>query len=259
MNYVPSWLDLSGQVAVITGASGWLGQALARRFALAGAAVALHYFTHPETIPALLEDIQREGGKALGVQANLSQEDGVDALLQATLKAYGKVDIWINNAGTYPVSPLLDLPLSQWQEVLDINLNTVFISIQKVARQMIAQGRGGVILNIASIEGLSPAVGHSHYSSAKAAVIMLTRAAAYELGPYGIRVNALSPGLIARPGLEEAWPKGVRSWLETAPLKRMGQPEEIAEACLFLASPAASWITGANLVMDGGASCRPIF
>lgn len=259
MSNVPSWLDMHGKVVVITGASGWLGQAIVRRFASAGAAIALHYFTHSEAAQRLQDEIRHSGGKAICVQANLSEEKGVEALLRATLDAYARVDVWINNAGTYPVSPLLDLSVGEWQEVIDVNLQAVFISTQKVARQMIAQGEGGVILNIASIEGVSPAMGHSHYSSAKAAVIMLTRAAAYELGPYGIRVNAVSPGLIARPGIEDAWPQGVRSWLETAPLRRMGQPEEIAEACFFLASPAADWITGANLIIDGGASCRPIF
>lgn len=259
MSNFPSWLDMHDKVVVITGASGWLGQALARRFASAGAATVLHYFTHSKAVQSLQEEIQQSGGKAIYVQANLSEEDGVEALLKATLDTYTRVDVWINNAGTYPVSPLLDLPVIEWQKVLDINLHAVFISIKKVGRQMINQGHGGAILNIASIEGLSPAAGHSHYSSAKAAVIMLTRAAAYELGPYGIRVNAVSPGLIARPGIEDAWPQGVQSWLETAPLRRMGQPEEIAEACFFLASPAAAWITGANLVIDGGASCRPIF
>ncbi|MEJ5203049.1 MAG: glucose 1-dehydrogenase [Anaerolineales bacterium] len=255
----PTWFDMGNKVVVITGSSGWIGQALVRRYASAGAAVVLHYFTHSEPVHNLANAIVAHGGKATCVQANLSDVQGVESLLRTTLETFSKVDIWINNAGTYPVASILDMPIEEWNEIININLNSVFVSIKAVARQMIDQGNGGVIINIASIEGLSPAKGHSHYSSAKAALIMLTRAAAYELGPYGIRVNAISPGLIARPGIEEAWPQGVKSWLETAPLQRMGRPEEIAEACFFLSSPAAAWITGTNLVIDGGASCRPIF
>lgn len=255
----PVWFDMSNKVVVITGSSGWLGQALARRYASAGAAVVLHYFNHQEPVRDLANEILEKGRKVVCVQANLANAQEVELLLQETLKAFSKVDIWINNAGTYPVTPILDMSIEEWNEIININLNAAFASIKAVAQQMIIQGNGGVIINIASIEGLSPAKAHSHYSSAKAALIMLTRAAAYELGPYGIRVNAISPGLIARPGIEETWPQGVKSWLGTAPLQRMGKPEEIAEACFFLSSPAAAWITGANLVIDGGASCRPIF
>lgn len=255
----PMWFDMSNKVVVITGSSGWLGQALARRYASAGASVVLHYFTHVEPVQTIAKDILAQGGKAICAQANLSDAQGVESLLRITLETFTKVDIWINNAGIYPVAPILDMPIEDWNEIININLNSVFVSIKAVARQMIVQKSGGVIINIASIEGLYPAKGHSHYSAAKAALIMLTRAAAYELGPYGIRINAISPGLIARSGIEETWPQGVKSWLETAPLQRMGRPEEIAEACFFLSSPAAAWITGTNLVIDGGASCRPIF
>ncbi len=111
---------------------------------------------------------------------------------------------------------------------------------------------GGAIVNMGSTSALNPGTDHSHYNSAKAAVVMLTRSAAQELGQYNIRVNAVSPGLIARPGIEEQWPDGVARWQNQSPLGRMGEPEDVADACLFLASPAARWISGQNLVLDGG-------
>ncbi|MDQ4078313.1 MAG: SDR family oxidoreductase, partial [Chloroflexota bacterium] len=125
--------------------------------------------------------------------------------------------------------------------------------------QMIEQGAGGAIVNIASIEAERPAPLHAHYNAAKGGVLMYTRSAALELGPHGIRVNAVSPGLIWREGIEEQWPEGVARWREAAPLTRLGRPEDVADACLFLASPAARWISGTNLVVDGGVLVRPAF
>ena len=124
---------------------------------------------------------------------------------------------------------------------------------------MIEKGCGGAIVNIASVEGETPAPMHSHYTSAKAGTLMHTRSAALELGPHGIRVNAVSPGLIWREGIEEGWPEGVERWKETAPLGRLGMPDEVADACLFLASPTARWISGASLAVDGGILARSVF
>jgi NAD(P)-dependent dehydrogenase (short-subunit alcohol dehydrogenase family) len=118
---------------------------------------------------------------------------------------------------------------------------------------------GGAIVNITSIESENPAPNHSHYNAAKGGVLMFTRASAYELAPHGIRVNAVAPGLIWREGLERDWPDGVQRWQKTAPLKRLGLPDDVADACLFLASPAARWITGASLLVDGGVMTHQIF
>ncbi|HEX7718622.1 MAG TPA: SDR family oxidoreductase, partial [Woeseiaceae bacterium] len=129
---------------------------------------------------------------------------------------------------------------------------------QAAARQIKKSG-GGSIINIGSISATVPGPEHSHYNSAKAAVVMMTRSAAQELGRFGIRVNVVSPGLIARPGIEEEWPEGVARWTAQAPLERLGQPEDVADACLFLASPAARWITGHNLLVDGGIMAAKIY
>jgi NAD(P)-dependent dehydrogenase (short-subunit alcohol dehydrogenase family) len=124
---------------------------------------------------------------------------------------------------------------------------------------MVAQGSGGAVVNISSIEGIQPAPKHSHYVAAKGGVIMFTRAAANELGEHKIRVNAVSPGLVWRDGLDQDWPDGVERYQKAAPLKRVGMPDEVADACLFLASPAARWITGINLVVDGGVMTNNVY
>ncbi len=169
-----------------------------------------------------------------------------------TQETFGGLDVLINNAGVYPLASILDMNDDAWHSVVNANLFSVYLCTQVVARNMVKHGRGGAIVNIASIEAETPAPMHSHYSAAKAGMLMYTRTAACELGAHGIRVNAVSPGLIWRDGLERDWPEGVERYRKAAPLGRLGRPDDVADACLFLASPAARWITGANLRVDGG-------
>ena len=138
------------------------------------------------------------------------------------------------------------------------NLESMFLCTQAAAAVMRERG-GGAIVNIGSISATNPATDHSHYNSAKSGVVTFTRSCAQELGPFGIRVNAVSPGLIHKPGIEKAWPEGVGRWRSRAPLRRLGEPEDIADACLFLASPAARWISGQNLAVDGGMLATRIY
>jgi NAD(P)-dependent dehydrogenase (short-subunit alcohol dehydrogenase family) len=250
---------VEGHVVIVTGGGHGIGQGIARRFGEAGAKVVVHYRTHEAEAAETAEDISNAGGKAIIAPGDLTKPDDVEKLMELTHSAYGRLDALVNNAGRYTQVPLLSMSELEWDEIVDANLKSIFLCTQAAARLMIQQGDGGTIINIASIEGSSPAPNHSHYSSAKAGVIMYTLAAAQELGEYNIRVNAISPGLIWQPGLEDAWPSGVASWLKTAPLGRLGLPEDIGDACIFLASRASRWITGANLVVDGGASARPIF
>jgi 3-oxoacyl-[acyl-carrier protein] reductase len=188
----------------------------------------------------------------LGARATVATGDverDAARICGTAMEAFGRLDVVVNNAGMQPVAPLMELGDEEVGEMLRVNVAGVAAMTREAAALMT---RGGAIVNIGSIEGLQPAFGHSHYAASKAAVIMHTRAAALELGPRRIRVNCISPGLIEAPGLEEAWPEGVARWRTAAPLDRLGTPADVADAAIFLASPAARWISGANLVVDGG-------
>lgn len=222
------------------------------RFAEAGADVVVHYHRNKNSAELLVEKLSSQGMRTLLVGGDLTNQDDVDFLFQQAIEAYGKVDILINNAGIYPVSPLVKIEIADWQSVMDANLTSAFLCTQAAARQMIKQESGGVIVNISSIEAVNPTPLHAHYCAAKAALEQFSRISANELGAYGIRVNAVAPGLIWTEGIEENWPEGVERWLKAVPIKRLGMPVDIADACLFLASPSASWISGACLAVDGG-------
>jgi NAD(P)-dependent dehydrogenase (short-subunit alcohol dehydrogenase family) len=246
---VRSLLDLSGKRALITGAGSGLGAAIARRFAEAGAHVAVHYATSITGANAVVADIVKAGGIAVALQADLTDANAVRRLFEGVDAALGGMDVLINNAGIYPLHDIAGMPVAAWDNMLAANLRSAFLCTQAAAQRMTG---GGAIVNITSIEAENPAPLHAHYSAAKAGLAMLTRSSAAELGVRGIRVNAVAPGLIWREGIEQAWPEGVARYCAAAPLGRLGQPEDVADACLFLASAGARWITGAQLTVDGG-------
>ena len=256
---IESFFIFAGKVVLVTGAGHGIGKGIARRFAQAGAKVAIHYHTSRDEAQSLVAEIASQGGQAAAFQADLTQEVSISQLFAQTRATFGRLDVLVNNAGNYPVSPFLELTTSEWDSVISANLRNLFCCTQAAARMMLEQATGGVILNIGSIEGTFPAFGHSHYNAAKAGVLLFTKSVARELAQFNIRVNAVSPGLIGKPGLEQDWPEGVNRWKKSAPLARLGEPEDVADACLFLASPAARWITGIDLVVDGGASTTPAF
>ncbi|MEU5364994.1 glucose 1-dehydrogenase [Streptomyces sp. NPDC005925] len=255
---VPAGGLLGGQVALVTGASGGIGRGVALRFAEEGAAVALHCRTAVAAADDTAGRIRETGGRAVVLRADLTDEDACRRLVhEAADFGGGRLTALVNNAGIQPVQDLPGMTADAWRTVVDTNLTSVFACTQAAAGLMRAQDDGGSVTHIASVEAHTPAPGHAHYSAAKAAVVMHARAAALEYGPHGIRVNTVSPGLIDREGLAQAWPDGVRRWRRAAPTGRLGRPEDVANACVFLASPLASWVTGHDLVVDGGVSARP--
>ena len=252
-------LDFTDKVVLVTGAGSGIGSGIAARFAEAGAKVVVNYRTSESGAQAVVESIKSNDGHAIALQADVTQREDVEEMISQTVDIFSGLDILVNNAGIYPLVSILEMSESEWDAVIDSNLRSVYLCTQLAAKKMIESGRGGSIVNIASIEAENPAPLHSHYDAAKGGVLMYTRAAAGELGPHGIRVNAVSPGLIWHPELEDEWPDGVTRYRKAAPLGRLGYPADIADACLFLASPAARWITGANLVVDGGVMTSTVY
>jgi NAD(P)-dependent dehydrogenase (short-subunit alcohol dehydrogenase family) len=245
---------LEGQVALVTGAGGGIGRGIALRFAERGAAVALHCRAAVTAAREVASRIEDSGARAVVLEADLRDEDACRRLVRAAAAWGGGLTALVNNAGVQPTQPLPGMTAAQWRAVVDTNLGSVFACTQAAAEVM---RPGGSVTHIASVEAGHPAPEHAHYSASKAAIVAHARAAALEYGAHGIRVNTVSPGLIDREGLAAAWPEGVERWTRKAPLARLGRPEDVADACVFLASPLASWVTGHDLVVDGGVSARP--
>ena len=242
-------IDMDGRVVVVTGATGGIGQGIVRRFADAGAAVVVHYRSDADGAQHLADEV---GGSAIG--ADLATPEGPATLLRAVIERYERIDVLVNNAATQASAHLATMSDDEWATTIGTNVTAVHRLTRAAAAAM---DDGGSIIHIASIEGSQPAPGHGHYAVSKAAVIMHAKAAALEWGDRGIRVNAVSPGLIDRPGLADDWPDGVARWHAAAPLERLGTPADVGAACVFLASDLAAWITGINLVVDGGVSAGP--
>lgn len=251
--------DFSGQSVLVTGAGRGIGQGIALRFAGAGADVVVGYRGSEDGAKETVAQIEAMGRRAVAVSADVTTRAGAEALVKAATDAYGRLDVLVNNAGIYPLHGLLEMTDEDWRAVVDANLTSVFVMTQVAAKAMIAGGAKGAIVNISSIEGAAPAPAHSHYVAAKGGVNMHTQAAALELGPQGVRVNAVAPGLTFYPELPKLWPEGVARYEKAAPLGRLVGRTEVADAVLFLSSAAASAITGTCLTVDAGVSATPRF
>lgn len=245
--------DLSGRVAVITGAARGIGHATAARFLEAGASVVLADLpgTGVEQVAAVL------GGPAHGVVCNVTDAVQVADLVCETVRVFGALDIMVANAGIAPAAPFLDLTPEEFRRVVDVNLTGSFLCVQAAAKQMVAQactGRApGAIVLMASVQAQSVAETHAAYAASKGGVVQLTKAAAVALAPYGIRVNAVGPGAVTTDLNDEALTPALRRAVAArTPLGRMGRVDEIAQAVLFLASEAGSYVTGQTLYVDGG-------
>lgn len=251
-------LNFDGKSVLVTGASQGIGSAIAERFAMAGANVLGHYRSNRVGIEDLIDRSRSWRGTVQAVSAELSERSQVEGLFDTVVDCFGRLDVLVNNAGIYPNCELVSMTDEEWHGMFSANLDSVMLCTQAAAKRMKLAG-SGVVVNIASISGMNPAAEHSHYNTSKAAVLMFTSSAAQELGRYGIRVNAVSPGLISRAGIDDAWPDGVARWKKSSPLARLGDPRDVADACLFLASDGAQWITGVNLPVEGGVMSAMIY
>ena len=247
--------ELANSTILVTGAAGGIGSGIATHLAKAGARIIVHYHRSLESAQTVAKDIQQMGGQATMVQADLSEEEQVEQLFTQLNNEHPLTGL-VHAAARQDVMPLSEMHFSDWKKLHAANLDSTFLVTNAFCQSLIKQKESGTIVHIASIEGSDPAHGHSHYATSKAAMIMFTRAAALEMGKHNIRINSVSPGLINREGLTEAWPEGVSRWQDRAPLGRLGQNTDIAHAVQFLLSPAAAWITGIDLTVDGGMSAE---
>lgn len=244
---------LGGRVAVITGAAQGIGQACARRLVADGAAVALWDLADGPG-QALADELAAGGARAVYLHCNVARKDEVDAALAATLQAFGRVDALVSNAGIFKAAEFLDITEADWDAVLDVNLKGAFLVGQAVARQMVAQG-GGAIVNMSSVNGTLAIPTIASYNASKGGINQLTRAMALALADKGVRVNAVAPGTIATELAAQAVltsEEARQKILSRTPLRRLGAPEEIADVVAWLASDAASYVTGEIVTVDGG-------
>ena len=247
--------ELTGKRALVTGSKSGIGFAIAKRLVQAGAEIILHARNDSSEVEAAKIKLAKLANEDIStVFGDFSDPNSCCSLFEAIKKESKPIDILVNNAAIQPVCALADLGPSKISQMLETNLQVPIMMTRYFAEY---SEKGGSILNICSIEGLTPALNHSHYASSKAGLINFTKASALELGSKNIRVNSISPGLTDRQNLANDWPQGVKSWLENVPLKRLGTGDDIANAALFLVSDAASFITGANLIVDGGMECVP--
>ena len=244
---------LAGQVALVTGASRGIGASIARELAQAGAKVVVNYASSPAAAEAVVAEIQAAGGQAWAHQANVAEEEQVEAMVKAVLEKEGHLDVLVNNAGITRDGLLMRMKSADWQSVIDLNLSGVFLCTRAVSRAML-KARSGRIINITSVVGLMGNPGQANYSAAKAGVIGLTRSSAAEFASRGVTVNAVAPGFIESDMTAELDKEPI---LKAIPLGRMGQPSEVASAVRFLAAdPAAAYMTGQVLQVDGGMVMR---
>lgn len=244
---------LTGKVAVVTGASKGIGASIAEHLAAEGASVVVNYASSKAGAESVVKRIHGKGGKALAVQADVSNHDDIKRLFAETRAAYGKLDVLVNNAGIYEFAPLESVTAEHFHKHFNLNVLGLLLAIQEAVKLMGPEG--GSIINISSISGRKPVANASVYSATKAAVDAITVALSLELGRKKIRVNSLNPGMVETEGLHSAGlaESDFRKTLEAqTPLGRIGQPEDVARAALFFATEDAGWVNGQSLIISGG-------
>jgi 3-oxoacyl-[acyl-carrier protein] reductase len=246
---------LDGKVAIVTGASKGIGAAIAKHLATEGADVVVNYSSSKEGADRVVDEITKQNGKAIAVRANVAKKSEVERMFSEAKKAFGRVDILVNNAGVYEFLPLENFTEEHFHKHFDVNVLGPLLAIQEAAKYFGPEG--GSIINISSSASTSAPPTASVYSATKAALDTITKSLAKELGPRNIRVNVINPGMVETEGLHTAGFVGSefqKMFEAQSPLGRIGQPDDIAPAVVFLASPDARWITGETLLVSGGYS-----
>ncbi len=254
-------ISLKGRRALVTGANSGIGASIANELAAAGARVAVNFVVDPDAAQAVVAGIQRGGGEAVALQADVADAGQVGAMFAALDRSWGGLDILVNNAGIDgPRAMAWDSDPKDWERVLRVNLLGAFHCAREALRRMVAQRRG-VVLNLTSVHEKVPWSGYSAYTASKAGLSMTTKTMAQEAAPFGVRVVALAPGAIRTPINRSVWsdPANLADLLTKIPLDRMGEPEEIARVAAFLVSDAASYLTGSTIYVDGGMTDYPDF
>ena len=247
--------NLKGKVAVVTGASKGIGAAIAKQLAGEGAKVVVNYSSSPDGAEKVVKEITEAGGKAIAVGASVSNEGEVNTLFDKAREAFGKVDVLVNNAGVYAFAPLESVTADEYKRIYDTNVLGLLLTTRAALPHFPKEG--GSVVNISSVVSTLAPAGTSIYSSTKGAVDTITKSLAKELGPRGIRVNAINPGLVITEGTQSAGIAGSdfeKGAVATTPLGRVGRPEDIAPPVAFLASDDARWITGETIYVSGGAA-----
>jgi glucose 1-dehydrogenase len=254
MDQIEAELSLDGKVAIVTGGNTGIGQAVTLALANRSAKVVIDYVAHPEATEELERKLKAMGDDAIGVKADVSKVDDLQRLIDAAVKAFGRLDILVNNAGVETRTSILDTTEDQYDEVLDINLKSAFFGTQLAARQMIAQGGGGRIINMTSVHEDWPMPGNTPYCLSKGGMRMLTRTAGVELAPHGITVVGVGPGAVVTPINKSTLddPEKLKRINDTIPLARMADPDEIARVVAFLAGAGSSYVTATTIMADGG-------
>jgi len=268
MPRVPPQKLLLGQKALVTGASSGIGRAIALSLGDAGADVVINYVSDEDKAEALAEQIRGKGSRALALRADVSDETQVHAMFGSMLNELGTIDILVNNAGLQQDAPFHELTLAQWNKVLAVNLTGQFLCAREAVREFMRRGvrpevscSAGKILCVSSVHEVIPWAGHVNYAASKGGVMLMMKSLAQEVAPYRIRVNSICPGAIRTPINMQAWDTeaAYSELLKLIPYKRIGEPEEIGRAAVWLASDYADYVHGISLFVDGGMTLYPGF